>query len=89
MLLSSVLSSLASGVLAVGVFGATWVAGVVGGVGTAVGNEGVERIGTVSRILLPTDGLWHAVMNALQGPSILSTFGRAVVANPFLGTSPR
>lgn len=87
LMLSAVLSPLASGVVSVGIFGATWVAGVVGGVGTALGNEGVARIGTVSRMLLPTDGLWHGAMNALQAPSVLSRVGEEAVANPFLGTS--
>ena len=59
LLLSSVVSPMASGIVAVGLFGATWVAGVVGGIGGALGNEGVERVGTVSRIILPTDGLWR------------------------------
>ncbi len=45
LLLSSVVSPMASGIVAVGLFGATWVAGVVGGIGGALGNEGVERVG--------------------------------------------
>ena len=35
-----VISPMASGIVAVGLFGATWVAGVVGGVGEALGNDG-------------------------------------------------
>ena len=75
LLLSSVVSPMASGIIAVGLFGATWVAGVVGGIGGALGNEGVERVGTVSRILLPTDGLWRGAMNAFQDPSALFQMG--------------
>jgi hypothetical protein len=85
LMLASVLSPMASGVLAVGCFGATWVAGVIGGIGTVVGNAGVARIGNISRIILPTDGLWHGVMHALQAPSVL-TENPDVVGNPFLGT---
>ena len=62
---------MASGIVAVGLFGATWVAGVVGGIGAALGNEGVARVGTVSRMLLPTDGLWRGAMHAFQDPSAL------------------
>ena len=47
LLLSTVISPMASGVVAVGLFGATWIAGVVGGVGAALGNESVARVGTV------------------------------------------
>ena len=84
LLLSSVVSTMASGIIAVGLFGATWVAGVVGGVGHALGNDGVERVGTVSRILLPTDGLWHGAMNAFQDPSALLQMGNDQGGFPFL-----
>jgi ABC-type transport system involved in multi-copper enzyme maturation permease subunit len=84
LLLSSVVSTMASGIIAVGLFGATWVAGVVGGVGHALGNAGVERVGTVSRILLPTDGLWHGAMNAFQDPNALLQMGPGEGGFPFL-----
>ena len=84
LLLSSVVSPMASGIVAVGLFGATWVAGVVGGIGGALGNEGVERIGTVSRILLPTDGLWRGAMNAFQDPVALVQLGPSEGGFPFL-----
>jgi ABC-type transport system involved in multi-copper enzyme maturation permease subunit len=84
LLLSSVVSTMASGIIAVGLFGATWVAGVVGGIGHALGNAGVERVGTVSRILLPTDGLWHGAMNAFQDPSALLQMGNDQGGFPFL-----
>jgi ABC-type transport system involved in multi-copper enzyme maturation permease subunit len=58
-LLSTAISPMASGVVAVGLFCTTWVAGVVGAIGASLGNDAVERVGTVSRMLLPTDGLWR------------------------------
>jgi ABC-type transport system involved in multi-copper enzyme maturation permease subunit len=88
LLLSSVVSTMASGIVAVGLFGATWVAGVVGGIGAALGNEGVERVGTVSRILLPTDGLWRGAMNAFQDPSALVEMGPGEGGFPFLSEAP-
>ena len=87
LLLSSVVSTMASGIIAVGLFGATWVAGVVGGIGHALGNEGVARVGTVSRILLPTDGLWRGAMNAFQDPSALVQMGPEG-GFPFLSEAP-
>jgi ABC-type transport system involved in multi-copper enzyme maturation permease subunit len=84
LLLSTFLSPMASGVLAIGLFGATWIAGVVGGVGQALGNSGVAAVGTVSRMVLPTDGLWRAAMHAFQDPSALAQFGRAFDGFPFL-----
>jgi ABC-type transport system involved in multi-copper enzyme maturation permease subunit len=84
LLLSTVISPMASGIVAVGLFGATWVAGVVGGVGDALGNAAVARVGTVSRALLPTDGLWRGAMHAIQDPTALATIGRGGAAFPFL-----
>jgi ABC-type transport system involved in multi-copper enzyme maturation permease subunit len=87
-LLSTVVSPMASGVVAVGLFGATWVAGVVGGIGEALGNDGVALVGTVSRVLLPTDGLWRGAMHAFQDPAALAQFGPALDGFPFLSRAP-
>jgi ABC-type transport system involved in multi-copper enzyme maturation permease subunit len=84
LLLSTVISPMASGIVAVGLFGATWIAGVVGSVGAALDNDGVARVGTVSRMLLPTDGLWRGAMNAFQDPTLLTQFGSEVGESPFL-----
>lgn len=86
-LLATVVSPMASGVVSVGLFGAAWIAGVVGGVGSALGNEGVARVGTVSRVVLPTDGLWRGAMSAFQDPSAVTALGRGAEAFPFLSTS--
>ena len=88
LLLSSVVSPMASGIIAVGLFGATWVAGVVGGIGGALGNEGVERVGTMAQVLLPTDGLWRGAMNAFQDPGALLQMGPGEGGFPFLAEAP-
>jgi ABC-type transport system involved in multi-copper enzyme maturation permease subunit len=88
LLLSAVISPMASGVVAVGLFGATWVAGVVGGIGEALGNDGVARVGTLSRILLPTDGLWRGAMHALQDSSAFTQLGAERAAFPFISAAP-
>jgi ABC-type transport system involved in multi-copper enzyme maturation permease subunit len=88
-LLSTAISPMASGVVAVGLFCTTWVAGVVGAVGASLGNEAVARVGTVSRMLLPTDGLWRGAMHAFQDPSALLQFGdEGGQAFPFLSAAP-
>ena len=74
LLLSSVVSTMASG--------------IVGALGGALGNDGVERVGTVSRILLPTDGLWRGAMNAFQDPSALVQMGPGEGGFPFLSEAP-
>lgn len=84
LLLSTAISPMASGVVAVGLFGATWIAGVVGGIGTALENDGVAQVGAVSRMLLPTDGLWRGAMYAFQDPA-LSRLEVSFDGHPFLG----
>lgn len=88
-LLSTVISPMASGVVSVGLFCTTWVAGVVGGIGAALDNDAVARVGSVSRMLLPTDGLWRGSMNGFQDPSALLQFGGTDgEAFPFLSVAP-
>jgi hypothetical protein len=84
LLLSTAISPMASGVVAVGLFGATWIAGVIGNVGRALDNPGVQRVGTVSQMLLPTDGLWRGAMRAFQDPGLAAQFAEAFEGNPFL-----
>jgi ABC-type transport system involved in multi-copper enzyme maturation permease subunit len=89
LLLSTAISPMASGVVTVGLFGATWIAGVVGGIGDSLGNTGVARVGDVSRMLLPTDGLWRGAMHAFQDPAALLEFGDdGAEAFPFLSAAP-
>ena len=89
LLLSTLISPMASGVVAVGLFGTTWVAGVVGGIGESLRNDSVARVGDVSRVLLPTDGLWRGAMHAFQDPSALVQFGgEEAEAFPFLSQAP-
>ncbi|MFI5914115.1 ABC transporter permease [Dactylosporangium sp. NPDC051541] len=87
LLLSAVISPMASGVVAVGLFGATWVAGVVGAIGGVLHNDSVRRIGDVSRVLLPTDGLWRGAMHALQSPGVTGA-DASMAGHPFLGADP-
>ena len=88
-LLSTLISPMASGVVAVGLFGTVWVAGVVGGIGESLGNDAVARVGTVSRMLLPTDGLWRGAMHGFQDPIALIEFGGSEgEAFPFLSAAP-
>ena len=88
LLLSTAISPMASGIVAVGLFGATWIAGVVGSVGQALDNESVARVGTVSRMLLPTDGLWRGAMNSFQDPVLLMQVGSGIEESPFLSMAP-
>lgn len=86
LMLSTMISPMASGIVAVGLFGAAWIAGVVGGVGQALDNNSVAQIGAVSRMLVPTDGLWRGVMHAFQEPLPIGRVS-GFAGHPFLSDS--
>jgi ABC-type transport system involved in multi-copper enzyme maturation permease subunit len=83
LLLSTLLSPMAASVVAVGLFGTAWVAGVVGDIGQTIHDSSVAEVGTVDHLLLPTDGLWSGVMNALDQTSLVNSFSDRMVGNPF------
>ena len=70
--LSTRVPVIAAGVIGVAVFGAGWLAGVVGTLGTALNIAALRTVGQVGRFLLPTDGLWHAAIYYLQPPSLIA-----------------
>jgi ABC-type transport system involved in multi-copper enzyme maturation permease subunit len=71
LLLSTMMPVIAAGVLGVAVFGAGWLAGVVGSLGSAFNVAALRTVGQVGRFLLPTDGLWHAAIYYLQPQSLI------------------
>ena len=49
----------------------------------------LARVGSFSRMLLPTDGLWRGAMHSFQDPTALVQFGGdGVDAFPFLSVAP-
>src|SRR6202163_274490 len=68
-----------------------WIAGVVGDIGTALQNQAIQNVGTISHLLLPTDGLWRGAVYAMEPDAVLvalkaaGTVGRA---NPFSAVDP-
>jgi ABC-type transport system involved in multi-copper enzyme maturation permease subunit len=91
LLLSTRLSGMVGGVIALVLFGIAWIGGIVGGIGTAFDNATITHVGTATRLILPTDGLWRGAVYALEPQSILATTaqaGPAVAANPFFAATP-
>jgi ABC-2 type transport system permease protein len=89
LLLSTRLSAIASGVISIAVFGAAWLAGVVGALGTTFNISELQTVGQVSRYILPTDALWHGAIYYLEPQSFLA---RALAessdkGNPFFAQS--
>ncbi|MGH9122017.1 MAG: ABC transporter permease, partial [Acidimicrobiales bacterium] len=69
--LSTRLSVIAAGVVGVAVFGAGWLAGVVGSLGYALNISALRTVGSVGRYILPTDGLWRGAIYYLEPSSFL------------------
>ena len=85
--------SVAGGAMAVVAFGLGWMAGVVGGVGEAFGNDTLRNAGTVARLILPSDVLWRGAAGALTPPEeVLRSAGVANASlykfSPFSGAAP-
>jgi ABC-type transport system involved in multi-copper enzyme maturation permease subunit len=91
LLLSTRLSGITGGVIALVAWLMAWIAGIVGDIGTGLQNQAIQDVGTVSHLLLPSDGLWRGAVYAMEPDAFLATlkaagtFGRA---NPFSAVDP-
>ena len=91
LLLSTRLSGITGGVIALVAWLMAWIAGVVGDIGTALQNDAVANIGKISHIVLPTDGLWRGAVYAMEPEVVLAALraaGAAGRANPFSAVDP-
>ena len=90
LLLSVRLSGITAGVVALMLFFITWIAGVAGAVGAVLNNGPIAAVGTVSRLLLPSDGLWRGAVYNLEPQAIVAAVSgsREAAANPFTSLTP-
>lgn len=72
LLLSTKMPVIAASVIGVAVFGAAWLAGVVGTLGSTFHIAALRTVGQIGRIVVPTDGLWHGAIYYLQPPSLIA-----------------
>jgi ABC-2 type transport system permease protein len=89
--LSTRLSGITGGVIALVAWLMGWIAGVVGDVGTGLQNQAVENVGVISHLLLPTDGLWRGAIYAMEPEALIATMraaGTVARANPFAAVDP-
>ncbi len=91
LMLSTRVAGMVGGVIAAILFGIAWMGGIVGGVGAAFNNTTITNVGTLTKLILPTDGLWRGGVWSLE-PSIViaaqQQVGPAVAANPFFAAEP-
>jgi len=91
LMLSTRLSAIATGVVAIALFGASWLAGVVGSLGLAFKISSLTTVGNVARYILPTDGLWRGAIYYLEPQSFVVqrlTNSHDSGGNPFFAQSP-
>jgi Cu-processing system permease protein len=88
---STVLPTLANGVVMLALFGLAWLGGIIGFIGTIPpGNELLANLGTAASLLLPADAVWRGASFHVLPPSFLVARSLAGedVGLPFLSLSP-
>jgi ABC-type transport system involved in multi-copper enzyme maturation permease subunit len=88
---STRLAPMTGGIVATILLLAVWFAGIVGNLGYSFGNDTVAAFGTVSRLVMPTDGLWRGALYYLQTPQLFALQaigGRRAAINPFFAANP-
>ncbi len=91
MALSTRLTPVTTGIISMLLFGLAWLAGVVGGIGSAFNDPITSQIGAISRFILPTDGLWRGAIFSLEPASVLiggAVAGPQLAAFPFYASAP-
>jgi ABC-type transport system involved in multi-copper enzyme maturation permease subunit len=89
--LSTRLAGMVGGVVALILWGVAWIGGIVGGVGLVLNNATATHIGTATRLILPSDGMWRGAVWALEPATIIAAIraaGPAAAGNPFFSAEP-
>jgi len=86
------LPAIAAGAVTVVAFGLGWFAGVLGNIAVAFDAAPLAGVGEITRVLVPTDGLWRGVIYGLEPPIVLvlsvTRNAEAMRANPFFADAP-
>jgi ABC-type transport system involved in multi-copper enzyme maturation permease subunit len=90
LLLSTRMAAMTAGMIATAAFFLMWMGGVVGDLGLALGNVSLVNVGTLSHLILPTDGLWRGVLYSIESPLVqaLAQGDPTLAANPLLSMAP-
>jgi ABC-type transport system involved in multi-copper enzyme maturation permease subunit len=91
LLLSTRLAPMTGGVIALVLFFVAWIGGIALAIGQTFANDTIINIGVGSRLLIPTDGLWHGAIFYLEPSDFLAAAraaGRARAGNPFFADQP-
>jgi Cu-processing system permease protein len=88
---STVLPTLANGVVMLALFGLAWLGGIIGFIGSiSPGNEVLANLGTAASLLLPADAVWRGASFHVLPPSFLMarSFAGEEVGVPFASFTP-
>lgn len=69
------LAPIANGAVAFGLHGLAFIGGWVGQFGVLIGNAAARNVGTVSNLIMPTEGLWRYAAAQMQPTTSGSLFG--------------
>lgn len=90
-LISTRLSPVAGGVIALGGFMLAWMGGIAVALGQALDNTSISAVGSVTRLIVPTDGLWRGAIFSLEPVSVITGFlggdHTQAAANPFFAST--
>jgi len=88
---STLLPTLANGVITFSLFGLAWLGGLIEFIGTGVKNDTMANIGTAVGLVFPSDALWRGASYYVQSSSFLaqtSAFGQFTGGIPFAANTP-
>jgi ABC-type transport system involved in multi-copper enzyme maturation permease subunit len=85
---STLLSTLANGVVVFSLFGLAWLAGIIEFIGGALSNEAMLNIGTAVSLLIPSDVIWRGASYYVLSPLYLAGVQSAEEGMPFVGNTP-
>lgn len=86
--LSTRISAITAGVISVIAFGTMWLGGVAGAFGQVFHNAAITNVGVATHFLLPTDGLWHAAVYAMEPSSFAGEASRGLGSTFASATGP-
>jgi ABC-type transport system involved in multi-copper enzyme maturation permease subunit len=92
---STLMPTLANGVIAFSLLGLAWLAGIIEFVGRllstapdSTGSDAMLNIGTAVSLLIPSDALWRGASFYLEPPTMLAAMGAARTGLPFFAIAP-
>ncbi|HEY0582541.1 MAG TPA: ABC transporter permease subunit [Chloroflexota bacterium] len=92
---STLMPTLANGVVVFTLLGLAWLAGIIEFVGTLLrsasdttGSDAMVNIGIAVSLLLPSDALWRGASYYLESPSVLAVLSAARGGVPFFSANP-